>query len=99
LSSGTTASTDVVSYDYESVDKQHTYAMSASSVQKKMIFVSDKNDQGPRQRWTFNKVQINLNGEFPLIGSGGAILSVTGSVLYDSTQTSGQEYFKTELIG
>ncbi len=99
LSSGTTADTDVVSYDYEAVDKQYMWAMSASSVQKKMIFVSDKDDRGPRSRWTFHKVQINLNGDFPLIGSGGAILNVTGTVLFDASQPSGQEYFKKELIG
>jgi hypothetical protein len=99
LSAGTTASTDVVSYDYEAVDKQYLWSMSASSVQKKMIFVSDKDDQGPRQRWTFHKVQINLNGDFPLIGEGAAILNVTATVLADTTQPSGQEYFKTEIIG
>jgi len=91
--------TDVVSYDYEAVDKQYLWSMSASSVQKKMIFISDKDDQGPRQRWTFHKVQINLDGDFPLIGDGAAILNVTGTVLQDTSQSSGQEYFKVELIG
>ena len=99
LSTGTTADTDVVSYDYEAVDKEYLWSMAASSVQKKLIFVSDKDDQGPRQRWTFHKVQINLNGDFPLIGSGVAILNVTATVLADTTQPSGQEYFKTEIIG
>ena len=99
LSAGSMADTDVVSYDYEAVDKQYLWSMSAGSVQKKMIFVSDKDDQGPRHRWTFHKVQLNLNGDFPLIGEGAAILNVTGSVLADTTQPSGQEYFKTEIIG
>lgn len=99
LSTGTTAATDVVSYDYEEVDKSYLWSMAASSVQKKLIFVSDKDDQGPRQRWTFHKVQINLNGDFPLIGSGAAILNVTATVLADTTQPSGQEYFKTEIMG
>jgi len=98
LSTGTTATTDVVSYDYEAVTKNYLWSMAASSVQKKLIFVSDKDDQGPRQRWTFHKVQINLNGDFPLIGSGAAILNVTATVLADTTQPSGQEYFKTEIM-
>jgi len=98
LSTGTTASTDVVSYDYEAVTKSYTWAMSGGSVQKKLIFVSDKSDQGPRTRWTFHKVQLNLNGEFPLIGEGANILNISGSVLADTTQASGQEYFKTEVI-
>lgn len=99
LSTGTTADTDVVSYDYEAVDKSYLWSMAASSVQKKLLFVSDKNDKGPRQRWTFHKVQINLNGDFPLIGSGEAILNVSATVLADTTQPSGQEYFKTEIMG
>ena len=88
-----------MSYDYEAVGVQSTWAMSAGSVQKKIIVVSDKDDQGPRMRWTFHKVQINFNGDFPLVGDGAAILNVTGTVLADTTQPSGQEYFKTERIG
>jgi hypothetical protein len=99
LSTGTTAATDVISYDYATVDKQYLWSMASSSVQKRLIFVSDKDDQGPRQRWTFHKVQINFNGDFPLIGAGAAILNITATVLADTTQASGQEYFKTEIIG
>ena len=99
LSTGSVSDTDVVSYDYESVDKKYIWSMAGGSVQKKLIFVSDKNDQGPRQRWTFHKVQINLDGDFPLIGTGAAILSVKATVLADTSQPSGQEYFKTEIIG
>jgi len=99
LSAGSMADTDVVSHDYEAVNKQYMWSMSAGSVQKKMIFVSDKKDKGPRHRWTFHKVQLNLNGDFPLIGDGAAILNVTGTVLADTSQPSGQEYFKTEIIG
>ncbi|SDU38298.1 hypothetical protein [Desulfobacula phenolica] len=99
LSTGSIADEDVASYDHEAVNTKYTWAMSASSVQKKLIFASDKNDQGPRMRWTFHKAQINLNGDFPLIGSGAAILGVNATVLADTTQPSGQEYFKTEIIG
>lgn len=99
LSAGSIEATDVVSYDYESLDKQYLHGMSASSVQKKLIFVSDKDDQGPRQRWIFHKVQINMSGDFPLIGSGASILSVTATVLADTSRASGDEYFTTELIG
>jgi hypothetical protein len=99
LSTGSMSATDKVSYDYEAVNKQYMWAMGSSSVQKKLVFVSDKNDQGPRHRWTFHKVQLNLDGDFPLIGTGATILNVTGTVLADTSQSSGQEYFKTEIIG
>ena len=99
LSTGSIVAGDKVSGDYEAVNKKYIWAMSSASVSKKIIFVSDKDDQGIRTRWTFHKVQINLDGDFPLIGSGAAILSVKGTVLADTTQASGQEYYKVETIG
>jgi|GEM_PF-1397718 len=98
LSAGAITATDVVSYDYEAVDKKYIHGLSAGSVEKKVIFVSDKDDRGTRQRWTFHKVKIALNGEFPLIGEGAAILQVSGTVLKDTSKPSGQEYFKTEMM-
>lgn len=98
LSDGSIADTDVISYDYEAVTRKYIHGMSASSVEKKVIFVSDKDDRGTRQRWTFHKVKIALNGEMPLIGDGASILQVTGTVLKDTTQPSGQEYYKVEMM-
>lgn len=98
LSNGDIIDTDLISYDYEAVDRSYIWGMSAGSVERKLIFVSDKDDNGIRQRWTFHKVNILLNGEFPLIGEGAAILSVTGTVLKDTSQPSGQEYYKVETM-
>jgi len=98
LSDGDIIDTDLISYDYEAVDRSYIWGMSAGSVERKLIFVSDKDDNGIRQRWTFHKVNILLNGEFPLIGEGAAVLSVTGTVLKDTTQASGQEYYKVETM-
>lgn len=98
LSAGDIVATDVVSYDYEAVNKKYIWGMSAGSVEKKLIFVSDKDDLGTRQRWTFHKVKIALNGEFPLIGDGAAILQVNATVLKDTSQPSGQEFYKVEMM-
>jgi len=98
LSTGSIATGDVVSADYEAVTKSVIHGMSAASVERKLIFVSDKDDNGTRQRWTFWKVNILMNGNFPLIGDGAAILEITGTVLKDSTQASGQEYYKVETM-
>lgn len=98
LSTGAIVAGDKVSYDYEAVTKSLIHGMSAASVEKKIIFVSDKDDNGIRQRWTFHKVNILLNGDFPLIGDGAAVLAITGTVLKDSTQASGQEYYKVETM-
>lgn len=99
LSDGALDDTDDVSYDYEAVDKKYLWAMSAGSVTKRFVFVTDADDQGPRQRYTVHKVQLNLNGDISLIGEKAAILNVTGTVLADTTQASGQEYYKVEMIG
>ena len=99
LSAGDMAAGDVVSYDYEAKNINYIHGMSAGSVQRKILVVTDADDQGPRQRYTFWKVQINLNGEFPLLGEGAAILQCSGSVLKDTAQPSGQEYFKQETLG
>jgi hypothetical protein len=99
LSGGDIIDTDLISYDYEAVNTKYIHGMSAGSVQKKLIFVSDKDDVGVRTRWTFHKVNILMNGDFPMIGEGAAILSVTASVLKDATQPSGQEFYKVETIG
>jgi len=98
ISDGDIIDTDVISYDYEAVDRSYIWGMSAGSVERKLIFVSDKDDNGVRQRWTFHKVNILLNGEFPLIGEGASVLAVTGTVLKDSDQASGQEYYKVETM-
>jgi len=98
LSGGAIIDTDVISYDYEAVDRSYIWGMSAGSVERKLIFVSDKDDNGVRQRWTFHKVNILLNGEFPLIGEGASVLAVTGTVLKDTEQASGQEYYKVETM-
>ena len=98
LSTGSIATGDVVSADYPAITKYLIQGMAAASVERKLIFVSDKDDNGTRQRWTFHKVNILMNGDFPLIGDGAAVLAVTGTVLKDTTQASGQEYFKVETI-
>lgn len=98
LSTGTVADSDDISYNYAAVNKKYLWGMSAGSVTKKFTFVTDPSDQGPRQRWTFHKVQINLNGDVSLIGEKQSVLSCKGSVLFDTTQASGQEYYKTEMM-
>lgn len=100
LSDGGIIDTDLLSYDYEAVNKKYMWGGNAGIVQKKIIVVTDKDDQGPRLRLTFHKVNFVLDGNFPIIGGDGAsILQVNATVLWDSTQTSGQEYYKTEKMG
>jgi len=95
---GDIEATDVVSYDYEAVSRKYIHGMASGSVEKKIVIVTDKDDTGPRQRYTFHKVKLIMNGDMPLIGDGVAAPTLQGSVLSDSTQSSGQEYFKCEMM-
>jgi hypothetical protein len=97
-STGDIVATDVVSYDYEAVSRKYIHGLSSGSVEKKIVIVTDKDDTGPRQRYTFHKVKLVMNGDMPLIGDGVAAPTLQGSVLSDSTQSSGQEYFKCEMM-
>lgn len=98
LSGGALADADKVSFDYEAVARKYLWGLSAGSVTKRIVFVTDKSDQGPRQRYTFHKVQINLNGDINLIGEKQAVLDCKGSVLADNTQPAGQEFYKVEMM-
>lgn len=92
------ADSDKLYFDYEAVTKKYLWAMSAGSVTKRLVFVTDGDDSGPRQRYTFHKVQLNLNGDVSLLGEKAALLNVTGTVLADTSQSSGQEYYKVEMM-
>ena len=70
-----------------------------SHVIKKITFDTDSEDEGPRYRIIYHKVKINLNGDIAHIGSGISLISVTGTVLKDTSQASGEEYFKKSIIG
>lgn len=99
LSSGGIIDTDKISYDYEEVSRKSMYGGNAGIVQKKILVVTDKDDQGPRFKMTFHKTNFVLNGEIPLIGGEGASIStVNATVIWDSSQPSGQEYFKLEMM-
>jgi hypothetical protein len=97
LSTGGLLDADKVSFDYEAVNMQYIHGMSAGSIEKQLLFVADKDDLGPRQDWILHRVKLALNGDVSLLGEGMTTLSLTGSVLFDSTQPSGQEYFKLEM--
>jgi hypothetical protein len=98
LSTGGIAAGDVVSCDYAAVDRKYLHGMSAGSVEKRLIVVTDKDDLGPRQRYTFHKVKLAMNGDMPLIGDGVAAPTLQGSVIEDSAQPSGQGYYKLEMM-
>lgn len=87
-----------VAYSYKALTRKYNWMLSAGSVTKKIKFVADADDQGPREILTFHKVQVMMDGDMALLGDGESVLGLTGSVLADTSQSSGQEYFKLEII-
>ncbi len=98
LSTGSLTSPGYVSYDYSALTRNYIHAMSASSQEKKVIFVTDADDSGLRYRYTFHKVNLTMSGDNALIGDGAGVLPMEGTVLKDTSQASGQEYYKVEIM-
>ena len=98
LSAGSITSPGYVSYDYEAVTRNYMYAMAAATVQKKVVIVTDRDDQGLRHRITAHKMDFAMNGDWALIGDGASVINVTGTLIKDTTQAVGQEYWKHEVM-
>lgn len=90
--------TAAVAYSYGAITRKYNWMLSGGSVTKKVKFVADGDDQGPREILTFHKVQIQMDGDMMLLGDGESVLNLNCTVLADTSQSSGQEYFKMEVI-
>ncbi len=97
LSGGAIAGDVHISCNHAAITGQEFHGLSQATVTKKIVFVTDAGDRGPRKRYTFHKVQIKLDGDFPLMGDGESVLKVSATVLEDTTQASGNEYYKVEV--
>ena len=98
LTGGSLADADKVSFDYSAVTRKVLYGLSSNTVLRKVTFVTDADDYGPRKRYTFHKVNLSPEGDMTLLGDGTEVLNVTGTVVRDTTQQSGQEYYKVEVM-
>lgn len=98
LPDGSIGATAYVSCDHAAATLQTIHAMSAGDVEKKVTFVTDAGDLGPRTRYTYHKVKMTLNGDNQKIGDGESVLPMTGTVMADTTKPTGQEYVKIEVI-
>jgi len=98
LTGGGLLDADKVSFDCLAVTRKVLYGLSTNTVLRKVTFVTDADDYGPRKRYTFHKVNLSPEGDMTLLGDGTEVLSVSGTVVRDTTQPSGQEYYKVEVM-
>ena len=98
LTGGAVIDTDKVSYDNEAVNRKIMHGLSTNTVERKIIFVTDPDDYGPRKRYTFWKVSVSPSGEMALQGDGVEVLKVGGTVIKDTTKAAGEEFYKVEVM-
>ena len=98
LSEGTITGSPFVAYSYPAVARQYNWMFSGGSKTYKLKFVTDGDDRGNRHVITFNKVSPKQDGDKTMIGDGVSLISVSGAVLADTSQPSGQEYYKREIM-
>lgn len=87
-----------ISGDYAAQSRKFNYGLATTTVEKKITLVSNEADRGPTFELIFNKVSLALNGAITVIGDGIGLLNLTGRILADSSQPSGQTYYKLNYI-
>lgn len=94
----TIGATADVSADYDALSKNTIYPMSNANVEKKLTFVSDANDRGPRQKITYYRTLPKISGDSPKIGSGEQVLPMVCSMMADTSKPSGKQFMAIELM-
>lgn len=98
LPDGAMGATVYVSCQHDAAAKQTLHALSAGDVEKKLVFVTDADDLGPQMRFTYWRVKLSMNGDNQKIGDGESVLSMTGTVMADTTKPTGEQYVKIEVM-
>lgn len=96
LSAGSISGSPYVAFNNGALSIRKAYMFSGSSRQGEFLFVSDADDDGPRVRIRVHKMQFIADGDTPLMGDGVSALPLTGTILADTSQPSGQEYWSIE---
>lgn len=88
-----------VAYGYDAHSGEILYQYSGGNViNKEVLIVTDKDNDGPRYELYYPSVDWTLNGDWSLLTDGASSLPFEGTVLEDSTQSSGQEYGYVKLM-
>ena len=85
-----------VSCMYTAIDMQYMHGLATSTIERQIIFVTNKDDTGPRYIITFHKVSISLSGDITWVGDGVSLLQLQGRILSDDNQSANEKYYKVE---
>jgi len=97
-SPGTLAATAFISCSYPAVSKKTLYPMSDVGAVKKLTFVTDANDRGPRMKYIYYRVAMKLDGESQKVGKGEAVLSLSGTLMADTTRPVGRQFMEIQVF-
>jgi hypothetical protein len=99
LSTGDISGNPYVAYNYDALSGEILYQFSGGNViNKEVLIVTDKDNDGPRYELYYPSVDWTPNGEWGLLIDGNSSLPFEGTVLEDSTQASGQEYGYVKML-
>lgn len=92
------AHTVFISCDHAALSKQTIYPMSNAGVEKKLTFVTDANDRGPRMKVTYFRAVPKISGDSQKIGSGEQVLPMVCTLMADTSRPVGQQFMSIELM-
>lgn len=98
LSEGSIAGNPWVAHSHPAITRQYSWMFSGSTRNYRIKFVTDRDDRGNRHVITFNRVNAKQDGDKVMIGDGVSGIPIAGTVLADTSQPSGQEYYRREIM-
>lgn len=87
-----------ISCDHAALTKKTIYPMSNASAEKKLTFVTDKNDRGPRMKYTYYRAVMKVNGDSQKIGSGEQVMPMVCTLLADTSKPAGKQFMSIEVM-
>jgi len=92
------AATSYLWYDKPAYARKYFHGLSSGVYQKKMVIVSDPDELGAVHRVTVHKCNIKMSGSYQFAGDGASALAMQAIPVADTTQATGEEYFKHEIF-
>jgi hypothetical protein len=94
----TMGATAFVSADYAALSKKTIYPMSNKNAEKKLTFVTDANDKGPRMKYTYFRATPKISGDSTKIGSGEQVIPTVFTLMADTSKPFGKQFMSIELM-
>lgn len=85
-------------YNYEEHKADVLYAMSGGTINKSVLIVTDRDNDGPRYEIFYPSVDWSINGDWAILTEDASNLPFEGTVLEDPTAPTSQKYGHVRLM-